>query len=395
MDEDSENNPKLNKNLAGLASFMINLLQVNVNSINHKITELKKSGKQLDSQFSTLKDKLESNYLSKSEINNNYASRADTISLNNTIEQHIKAVDGRFTQEIERIDNATTKSEDALSELKSEVQNNYASKAETADLKRTIEQTITAVDGRLNQEIKRIDDTLTKSEEALTELKSEVQNNYVSTTEVAQAIEKNITALDGRFTQEIERIDNASTKLEESLASTRLETQKNYETKAEIDDLKQTIESSYLSRQEVDDLMKLMVQDISKLVSGLKTQLEVSIALNNKQEEAITALNNKIADLEIRFKNLEQKSTQPITTKVSRAPSKNKVNEETESQIGDLFENDAEPLNEERVKELTKLKRDELNEIAKNYGLLHTTYRTKSDIASAIAYWEASNDYDD
>lgn len=309
--------------------------------------------------------------------------------------KYVKQSEDRLTQKIKRIDDQSTKSEEALTKLKSEVQNNYASKSETADLKQAIDKNITNLNGHFTREIERIDDASTKSEETLTELKLEVQNHYVSKTVVDQAIEKNITAFDERFTREIERIDNASTKFEESLASIRLETQENYDSKTEIDDLKQTIESSYLSRQEVDDLMKLMAQDISKSVSGLKTQLEASIELNSKQEETITALNNKIDDLEIRFKNLEQKSAQPIRYKASKGQLKNKTSDKVESEIGDLFEDDSEPLNEERVKELMKLKRTELDNIAKNYGLTYNSYRTKSDIASAIAYWEASNDHDD
>ncbi|WP_162522687.1 hypothetical protein, partial [Psychrobacter sanguinis] len=68
-----------------------------------------------------------------------------------------------LNQEIERIDDASTKSEEALTELKSEVQNNYVSKAETAALKQTIDRNIAVLKGQLNQEIERIDDASTKS----------------------------------------------------------------------------------------------------------------------------------------------------------------------------------------------------------------------------------------
>ncbi|MUG33318.1 hypothetical protein, partial [Psychrobacter sanguinis] len=110
MDEDSENSSKLNKKLARLASFMINLLQVNVNSINHRVIELKESNKQLGSQLSTLEEKIELNYLSKVEIQNNYVSKAETAALKQTVDRNIAVLKGQLNQEIERIDDASTKS---------------------------------------------------------------------------------------------------------------------------------------------------------------------------------------------------------------------------------------------------------------------------------------------
>ncbi|WP_162522664.1 hypothetical protein, partial [Psychrobacter sanguinis] len=88
-------------------------------------------------------------------------------------DRNIAVLKGQLNQEIERIDDASTKSEEALTELKSEIQNNYVSKAETAALKQTVDRNIAVLKGQLNQEIERIDDASTKSEEALTELKSE------------------------------------------------------------------------------------------------------------------------------------------------------------------------------------------------------------------------------
>lgn len=247
---------------------------------------------------------------------------------------------------------------------------------------------------KLNQ---RIDDASAKSEEALNKLELEVQNKYASKVDIAnvnQTIAQKTTALDRLFTQEIERIDDASTKSEESLASLKSEIQDSYISKAEIVELKQVLESKYYSKADLDELVRQVAQEVSKPVSDLKAKLEASIEFNNKQKETINALNARFNDLEEKFQNLEQKSVQYIGSKASKGQLKNKTSDRVESETGDLFEDEAEPLNEERVKELTKLKRAELDNIAKNYGLTYNSYRTKSDIANAIAYWEASNDHD-
>ncbi|WP_162522588.1 hypothetical protein, partial [Psychrobacter sanguinis] len=204
----------------------------------------------------------------------------------------------------------------------------------------------------------------------------------------------NIAVLKGQLNQEIERIDDASTKSEESLANLKSEIQDSYTSKVEIAELKQALESKYYSKDDINELVRQVAQEVSKPASDLKARLEASIELNNKQEETINALNARVNDLEERFQNLGQKSSQPIRSKASKGQLKNKTSDRVESKIGDLFEDNPETLNEERVKELTKLKRAELDNIAKSYGLTYNSYRTKSDIANAIAYWEASNDHD-
>ena len=307
----------------------------------------------------------------QSEIQNGYVSKAETANLKHTIDQGVADLEGRLNQDIQRIDDASTKTEDALAGLQSEIQNSYASKAETANLKHTIDQGVADLEGRLNQGIQRIDDVSTKSEDALTDLQLKIQNNYASKDDISslkEAIQQKITGFDGRLTQQIQRIDDASTKTEDALASLQSEIQNSYASKTETANLNHSIEQRFTDLEG-----RLNADNVSKS--------------SNDLEKKVDSLEQKIKDLE---QALSQKMPETRMVKT-----KSKSNESGENELGDLFGSEAEVLNEDRVEELTKLKRTELNEIATSYGLSYKTYPTKSDIANAIAFQEYNSDNDD
>jgi hypothetical protein len=305
-------------------------------------------------------------------VQNSYASKAETANLKHTIDQGVADLGGRLNQDIQRIDDESTKTEDALASLQSEIQNSYASKAETANLKHTIDQTVTDLERRLNQGIQRIDDVSTKSEDALTDLQLKIQNNYASKDDIPslkEAIQQNITGFDGRLTQQIQRIDDASTKTEDALTDLQSEIQNSYASKAETANLKHTIEQMLTNLEG-----RLNADNVSKS--------------SNDLEKKVDSLEQKIKDLEQALYQAKKPETRMVKTK-------KKSNENDKNELGDLFESESEVLNEDRVEELTKLKRTELNEIATSYGLSYKTYPTKSDIANAIAFQEYNNDNDD
>jgi DNA-binding transcriptional regulator YbjK len=307
----------------------------------------------------------------QSEIQNSYASKAETANLKHTIDQEVADLEGRLNQDIQRIDHASVTSEKSLTDLQSEIQNNYASKTETADLKHTIDQGVADLEGRLNQDIQRINHASVTSEKSLTDLQSEIQNNYASKTETADlkhTIDQGVADLEGRLNQGIQRIDDASTKSEDRLADLKLEIQNNYASKTETADLNYNIEQRFTDLEK-----RLNADNVSKS--------------SNDLEKKVDSLEQKIKDLEQALSQAKMPETRMVKTK-------KKSNENGGNELGDLFGSESEVLNEDRVEELTKLKRMELNEIATSYGLSYKTYPTKFDIANAIAFQEYNNDND-
>ena len=293
------------------------------------------------------------------------------IGLERRLDNGAKYITGLKVKLNQRIDDASTKSEDALAGLQSEIQNSYASKAETANLKHTIDQEVADLEGRLNQDIQRIDHASVTSEKSLTDLQSEIQNNYASKTETADlkhTIDQGVADLEGRLNQGIQRIDDASTKSEDRLADLKLEIQNNYASKTETADLNYNIEQRFTDLEK-----RLNADNVSKS--------------SNDLEKKVDSLEQKIKDLEQALSQAKMPETRMVKTK-------KKSNENGGNELGDLFGSESEVLNEDRVEELTKLKRMELNEIATSYGLSYKTYPTKFDIANAIAFQEYNNDND-
>jgi chromosome segregation ATPase len=276
----------------------------------------------------------------------------------------------------QRINDASTKSNVDVEKLRAEIESKYVPQEEVAKLEDTISRDIgrkaNDLEGRLKQDIQRIDHASTKTEDALAGLQSEIQNSYASKAEIANlkhTIDQGVADLEGRLNQGIQRIDDVSTKSEDALAGLQSEIQNSYASKAETANLKHTIE------QRLTDLEgRLNADNVSKSSKNL--------------EKKVDSLEQKIKDLEQALYQAKKPETRMVKTK-------KKSNENDKNELGDLFGSESEVLNEDRVEELTKLKRTELNEIATSYGLSYKTYPTKSDIANAIAFQEYNNDNDD
>ena len=376
----TENHTDFNTKIRKLVNFVIasiDILSLKVTNLEDRLGKgaiyIKDLKKYFDQRIDNASTKTEDALAGlQSEIQNSFSSKAETDNLKHTIYQEVADLEGRLNQDIQRIDHASVKSEKSLTDLQSEIQNNYASKDNISILNETIQQKITGFDGRLMQQIQRIDDASTKSKDALASLQSEIQNSYASKAEtdnLKHTIYQEVADLEGRLNQDIQRIDDASTNSEDILADLKLEIQNNYASKTETANLKHTIEQKF-------------------------TDLEGRLNADNVSKSS-NYLEKKVDSLEQKIKDLEQALYQAMKPETRMVKTKKKSNENDKNELGDLFGSESEVLNEDRVEELTKLKRTELNEIATSYGLSYKTYPTKSDIANAIAFQEYNNDNDD